>query len=214
MGTKTATKLFALTPRPNFQWRFITINEKALRALTGIRSEHAFGEIFDLTKYRFLTDNDAMFTNQISTDGYAVHFQLVRASKKESIDLKLEAFSMSEMEEYFSVCSIDPGRKHVFTASYGYGEDEHETRRVSRKEYSAFIGSKNRTRALQKIKKANGIEKLNQDFRLARLPPSIFIMNMLHILFSTWIYYLQFIQVNMLKQDFKICEEDKELKKN
>ncbi|KAL1930019.1 hypothetical protein VTP01DRAFT_1173 [Rhizomucor pusillus] len=54
MGTKTATKLFALTPRPNFQWRFITINEKALRALTGIRSEHPF-EIFDLTKYRFLT---------------------------------------------------------------------------------------------------------------------------------------------------------------
>lgn len=55
MGTKTATKLFALTPRPNFQWRFITINEKALRALTGIRSEYPFEEIFDLTKYRFLT---------------------------------------------------------------------------------------------------------------------------------------------------------------
>ena len=55
MGTKTATKLFALTPRPNFQWRFITINENALRALTGIRSEHPFEKIFDLTKYRFLT---------------------------------------------------------------------------------------------------------------------------------------------------------------
>ncbi|KAL1927275.1 hypothetical protein VTP01DRAFT_3904 [Rhizomucor pusillus] len=52
-----------------------------------------------------------MFTNQISTDGYAVHFQLARAAKKASIDLKLEGFSMSEIEEYFSVCSIDPGRK-------------------------------------------------------------------------------------------------------
>ncbi|KAL1931137.1 hypothetical protein VTP01DRAFT_10274 [Rhizomucor pusillus] len=128
MGTKTATKLFALTPRPNFQWRFITINEKVLRALTGIRSEHPFEEIFDLTKFRFFVDNDAMFTNQISTDGYAVHFQLARAAKKASIDLKLKDVSMSEIEEYFSVCSIDPGRKHVFTASYGYGEDEHEIR--------------------------------------------------------------------------------------
>lgn len=109
-------------------------------------------------------DNDAMFTNQISTDGYAVHFQLARAAKKASIDLKLEDFSMSEIEEYFSVCSIDPGRKHVFTASYGYGEDEHEIRRVSRKEYSAFIGSKNRTRALQKMKKANGIEQIESRF--------------------------------------------------
>ncbi|KAL1935028.1 hypothetical protein VTP01DRAFT_4168 [Rhizomucor pusillus] len=55
MGTKTTTKLLALTPRPNFQWRFITINENALRALTGICSEHPFEEILGLTKYRFLT---------------------------------------------------------------------------------------------------------------------------------------------------------------
>ncbi|KAL1930308.1 hypothetical protein VTP01DRAFT_1462 [Rhizomucor pusillus] len=142
MGIKTATKLFALTPRPNFQWRFITINEKALRALTGIRSEHPFEEIFDVTKYRFLMDNDAMFTNQISTDGYAVHFQLARAAKKASIDLKLEDFSMSEIEEYFSVCSIDPGRKHVFTASDGYGEDEHEIRQIKKPQKKKKISTK------------------------------------------------------------------------
>lgn len=64
------------------------------------------------------------FTNQISTDGYAVHFQLARAAKKQSTELKLGDFNISEIEEYFTVCAVDPGRKHIFTASYDYREDE------------------------------------------------------------------------------------------
>lgn len=99
------------------------------------------------------SDDNSIFTNHINTDGMAVHFQFARAKRKPCIQLDLEDFSSQEVDEYFHVCAIDPGWRHIFTAAYGCDEQEHEIRRVSRSEYSNMIGAKQRTKRLQKRKK-------------------------------------------------------------
>lgn len=45
-----------------------------------------------------------------------------------------------------SVCGVDPGRTHVFTAAYGSRDQPHQVRRCSTKEYYHMTGSNRRAK--------------------------------------------------------------------
>lgn len=55
------------------------------------------------------------------------------------------------------------GRNHAFTAAYGAGNEEHEIRRMSTKEYYANTGSKRRNQTLQQEKREKGFTETEQN---------------------------------------------------
>ncbi|KAG0161903.1 hypothetical protein DFQ30_004962 [Apophysomyces sp. BC1015] len=170
--SKTLPRLFSLAPQPSLHFRFVTVNTKALKALLHIQSDtddydgnlQIFNRVFDLDKYDFRNINCGLFTNQILTDGYGVVFQFARSAKSKAVELELEDFTTEEINNYYRVCVIDPGVRHLYTASYGAGETEHEVRRCSSREYYCMTGSPQRGNLLLKRKKRLGIDVVENKF--------------------------------------------------
>lgn len=109
-----------------------------------------------------------MFTNQILCDGYSCHFQFARPAKGTPTELELEDFESAGIDNYYRVCAIDPGVKNLFTASYGEGEESHEIRRCTGKEYYHMTGSPQRNKQLLRKKKQAGIDKIETEFPTAK----------------------------------------------
>lgn len=109
-----------------------------------------------------------LFANRLLTDGFAISF--VFAGKKKSaedigdIQLSFEDFTDQEIHNNFQLVGVDPGRLQVFTGAYGTGEEEHEIRRVSSREYYAMTGSKRRNQLLQKENIDRGIGRIEQNY--------------------------------------------------
>jgi hypothetical protein len=102
------------------------------------------------------------FANHMSTDGFAINFMFARKKSSPTqnlhdVQLEFEDFTEQEVQDYFQLVAVDPGRTQIFTASYGSGEEPHEVRRMSTKEYYTMTGSKKTNQALQKEKIASGI---------------------------------------------------------
>jgi hypothetical protein len=96
--------------------------------------------------------NKPVFSNFIRTDGHTadvVLYKKIRKSLDEynfccSKEIIIEDVGKEVVPEEFedySLCAIDPGRTHIYTASYGHQEDMREIRRFSSKEYYALTGS-------------------------------------------------------------------------
>lgn len=68
----------------------------------------------------------------------------------------LEDFTYDEVESVYRPAFIDPGRKAVFTAAVGLGDD-HQVRRCSTKEYYDLTGSTKYAIKLQNLKNEAGI---------------------------------------------------------
>ncbi|KAG2191846.1 hypothetical protein INT46_010558 [Mucor plumbeus] len=167
-------RLFNISPKPSCRCRFVNVSVNALSCFVkeslprGYENQlQTFYRVFDFTKLRFKDisqlradgENTVLFNNLIRFDGFAVGF-IFNRKKQESIigghDLTLEDFTYEEVEGVYRPVFIDPGRKAVFTAAVGLGDD-HQVRRCSTKEYYDLTGSTKYSIKLQRLKDERGI---------------------------------------------------------
>jgi hypothetical protein len=106
---------------------------------------------------------DMMFDCLIHTDGFGVSFIFAR-KKREGLDketvLGLEDFDQNEVEKYFLPCTVDPGRKSVFTATVGQNSSEHEIRSCTSAKRACYTGSKRRQHFVDNLKSRKGIKEI------------------------------------------------------
>lgn len=105
-----------------------------------------------------------MFINRVVTDGFSVSFVFARESRSNGTQLELEDFTAEEVDKYFRPVALDPGRRKIFKAAYGCGEDSHEIRQCSTAEYYNMTGSPQRNKVLHREKKQTGIDRAEGNF--------------------------------------------------
>jgi len=141
-------RLFSLCPTPSLRFRYININPNALAAFAKIRLPKSFedkttmfNQVFDLSPLRFhQMPNKFVFNNLIRSDGFGADVVLckkipVDCAEEEDFPV-LSSTAINYDPDQHSLISVDPGRNQVFTAAYGHGDEDHEVRRVSTKEYT------------------------------------------------------------------------------
>lgn len=75
-------------------------------------------------------------------------------------DIKLEDFTMQEINESYRPSFLDPGRKSVYNAAVGTNLLEHQLRRCTTSEYYHYTGSTVYLKKQQKVKNSNGIASI------------------------------------------------------
>jgi hypothetical protein len=80
------------------------------------------------------------------------------------VQLGFEDFTDTEIETYFEVAAIDPGRTQAFTAAYCCGQESHQIRRCSTSEYYAMTGSQRRNQKVQSEKRATDIASIENQW--------------------------------------------------
>ncbi|MDR2285596.1 MAG: hypothetical protein LBE37_20455, partial [Sphingobacterium sp.] len=97
----------------------------------------------------------------LQTDGYGICFLFGRKKQDAThYDMKLEDFCEEDFNEYLIPCSVDPGRRMVFTAALGNDSSNHEIRRCSQKERTCYTGYKRRQKYVEKLKERKGIKPI------------------------------------------------------
>jgi hypothetical protein len=97
------------------------------------------------------------FGNLIKTDGHTADVLVLKSTRvnasdyadccRQDVDISSLGDAMKDEDlSKVSLCGLDPGRGQVFTASYGSGEESHEIRRCSTREYYAYTGSRRHER--------------------------------------------------------------------
>jgi hypothetical protein len=82
------------------------------------------------------TTHPFIFNNTIQTDGHTADIMLYKAKKVGQFDpTTIKQVAKVSIEDPVDIVGIDPGRRFVYTVSFGHGEKEHEVRRFSTKEY-------------------------------------------------------------------------------
>ncbi|KAG2233136.1 hypothetical protein INT48_001629 [Thamnidium elegans] len=141
---KEKPELFSFTPNPSLKWRNISISNN----LDDLKIANGNG------KYLL-----ACFAH---TDGHNISLQFSRTRQdkysKASI-LALKDFDRTDIEENFLPCTIDPGRKYIFTASIGHSSNEHQVRRCSDLERRCYTGSRQRQNYVDKLKITKNIKR-------------------------------------------------------
>ncbi|KAI8076176.1 hypothetical protein BDF21DRAFT_464569 [Thamnidium elegans] len=142
---KEKPELFSFTPNPSLKWTNVSISNKSLDDL---KIANGNG------KYLL-----ACFAH---TDGHNISLQFSRTRQdkysKASI-LALKDFDRTDIEENFLPCTIDPGRKYIFTASIGHSSNEHQVRRCSDLERRCYTGSRQRQNYVDKLKITKNIKR-------------------------------------------------------
>jgi hypothetical protein len=93
------------------------------------------------------------FSNFLRTDGFAADVVLTKRANKnddefihyaeQDVGISLLGGVVTSLElSDVSRWGIDPNRGQIFVASYGEGEDSHQIRRCSTREYCTYTGSK------------------------------------------------------------------------
>ncbi|CEI99199.1 hypothetical protein RMCBS344292_13291 [Rhizopus microsporus] len=173
---------FSLMPTPSMHWRYISINAKALQAITKHKSDgtyegnvNLFYSTFNFKKFGYesldkVLESQNKFTCCIQTGGFGACFVFSRKAKEEkaTAQLGLEDFSDQEIQEHFQPCAVDPGRTHVFTATIQHEEGNLETRGCSEKERQCYNGAKRRTCQIGKLKLRADIKTIKTGFSLAK----------------------------------------------
>jgi hypothetical protein len=72
----------------------------------------------------------------------------------------LEDFNLAEINNFFLPCSVDPGRKSIFTATVGHNSDSHEIRSCTSKERQCYTGSMRRQAFVNNLKSKRGIKEI------------------------------------------------------
>lgn len=93
-----------------------------------------------------------VFSNLITTDDYCANvviYKRLDSTNKSSNDYTVEDLRLAlkdESIEDFSLTSIGPGRSVISTAASSNGKDEYSIKRVTRKEYNTYSGSRGITK--------------------------------------------------------------------
>ncbi|KAI8384662.1 uncharacterized protein BYT42DRAFT_643441 [Radiomyces spectabilis] len=124
-------RLFSLFPLPTFKWRYIAINPNVLAAFLGRSIPGTFEET-----NRWLRDRRDVVQKFFSVPKW-FRFYSDLDSDVRYISREVQGAALTNI----SLCGLDPGRTHVFIASYGQGEERHQVRRCSTKEYYTPTGS-------------------------------------------------------------------------
>ncbi|KAI8368308.1 uncharacterized protein BYT42DRAFT_126091 [Radiomyces spectabilis] len=152
-------RLFSLFPLSTFKWRYITINPNVLAAFLGRSISGRFEEnmnmfycVFNfqrlkLDSFEQLQDPDRRrklaFANLIRTDGFGVDVMLFKSSLVSQNEFCFYSDLVSDVRYIsrevqgaaltnISLCGLDPGRTHVFTASGSVRHAKEERRRMDR----------------------------------------------------------------------------------
>jgi hypothetical protein len=91
-----------------------------------------------------LPEGKVRFTCFMMTDGFGACFVFARSKSNKQTDpnvFVLDDFQANEVKEHLLPCAIDPGRRHVFTATIAHSPEELETRRCSSKERACYAGT-------------------------------------------------------------------------
>lgn len=109
------------------------------------------------------------FSNFIRTDGFTADVVLIKSSGnkinddyyEQDYDVTLlgEVTTKEEVDE-MTLCGIDPNRGQVFAASYGYGEESHQVRSCSTREYYTYTGSIRHQRKEQQRMEDSGMDDI------------------------------------------------------
>lgn len=109
-------------------------------------------------------NNQTLFGNLIRSDGFSVDFLFYRrrtvsyGTSLQRFELRLDDFTLREVEKDYNPIYVDPGRKSVFTAVSGLNEASHPIIRCSTKEYYHLTGSTVFSAQQRLLKVQNGIE--------------------------------------------------------
>ncbi|KAI9266249.1 hypothetical protein EDC94DRAFT_493322, partial [Helicostylum pulchrum] len=112
-----------------------------------------------------------LFACFAQTDGHSISLQFVRKRRDKYSGtpiLALEDFSRTEVEENFLPCTIDPGRKNIYTAAIGHNSKEHQVRRCSDSERRCYTGSRRRQAYVDKLKIAKNIKGIETNISTAK----------------------------------------------
>ncbi|GAA5813881.1 hypothetical protein MFLAVUS_007369 [Mucor flavus] len=156
---ETPPRLFSLVPTPSLKWRFININANVLAAFTRKKLPDTyatklemFQQVFEFKKLKIDSKESlhapnkkkkVAFSNFIRSNGFTVAVALMRSNEVEKNIYYEQDVNVSDLVKILTtndlsdakICSIDPNRGQVFAASYGEGENQHQIRRFSTKEY-------------------------------------------------------------------------------
>ncbi|KAM3581030.1 hypothetical protein VKS41_006476 [Umbelopsis sp. WA50703] len=165
------------------KWRFVSLNAYTLASIfpsiptPNDPSDYlkVYNEVFDFQPLRIrsveelrLKNQKFAFANRVLTDDHAVNFVLARqrggTDSITHVQLGFEDFTDTEIETYFEVAAIDPGRTQAFTAAYGCGQESHQIRRCSTSEYYAMTGSQRRNQKVQSEKRATDIASIENQW--------------------------------------------------
>jgi hypothetical protein len=83
-------------------------------------------------------------------------------------DLELDDFTADEINTYLRPCALDPGINNAFTASYGYGEEEHMLLSLTTKEYYNKLKNPIEEARLKRRKDASGITRIESNMPSAK----------------------------------------------
>ncbi|CEG76552.1 hypothetical protein RMATCC62417_11437 [Rhizopus microsporus] len=180
-------RLFSLFPVPSLKWRSVSINPNTLSSFAGKPKQsnyddkfNMFNTVFDLSSLgvnsfedlkKPAAKNKTAFANLIRSDGFAANVALYKGASnnedvtEQSSDSTFDIQLLSDVlkpgdVDNFSLCGLDPGRQHAFTASYNEGENPHQIRRVSTAEYYNYTGSIHHQRKEQKRMEKKGMKNV------------------------------------------------------
>ncbi|CEG76709.1 hypothetical protein RMATCC62417_11569 [Rhizopus microsporus] len=181
------TRLFSLFPVPSLKWRSVSINPNTLSSFVGKPKQSNYEDKFNMFNTDFdlpsldvnsfedlkkpAAKNKTAFANLIRSDGFVANVVLYKSvsnnedvteqSSDSTFDIQLLSDVLKPDDvDNFSLCSLDPGRQHAFTASYNEGENLHQIRRVSTAEYYNYIGSIHHQRKEQKRMEKEGMKSV------------------------------------------------------
>ncbi|CEP16731.1 hypothetical protein [Parasitella parasitica] len=108
------------------------------------------------------------FSNLIRSDGFTVDVVLMKSNEVETNISYEQDINVSDLAKVLTnddlndttICSVDPNRGQVFAAAYGEGENPHQIRRCSTKEYYTMTGSKRHIKQETKRMSEEGINDI------------------------------------------------------
>ncbi|KAI9274028.1 hypothetical protein EDC94DRAFT_117097 [Helicostylum pulchrum] len=139
-----------------------------------------FDQVFDFKIFGYKSIGDLKNANSTGkdlfvcfaqTDGHSISLQFIRKRRdkySETPILALEDFSRTEAEENFLSCTIDPGRKNIYTAAIGHNSKEHQVCRCSDLERRCYTGSRRRQAYVDKLKIAKNIKDIETNIPTAK----------------------------------------------
>ncbi|KAI8987275.1 hypothetical protein BDF20DRAFT_255001 [Mycotypha africana] len=133
-------RLFSVLPTASIRWRFVTVSVSALSCFTRQKLSRGYQDQLELfyrifrfqsLRYRNLSSfipngsNTVRFGNIMRTDGFSIDFLFYKRrhgtleSTYKTLDLSLDDFSKSKVEQTYVPIFVDSNRKSVFNATVG-----------------------------------------------------------------------------------------------
>ncbi|KAG1170487.1 hypothetical protein G6F70_000737 [Rhizopus microsporus] len=139
---------------------FVSINPNTLSSFAGIPLQGSYEAKFNM--FNTVFDVSSLGVNSFAADvvlykGISNNEDVIEQSSDSTFDRQLLSDVLKPGDvDNFSLCDLDPGRQHAFTASYNEGENI----RVSTAEYYNYTDSIRHQRKEQKRMEKEGMKSV------------------------------------------------------